>query len=68
MSFDIDVHLSRSNELTNTQPILLGGAYALISEQDTNLVALDLLDSGATEWMLQTRMAHSAMPIVVNDV
>ena len=32
VSFDIDVHLSRSNEPTNTQPVLLGGAYALISE------------------------------------
>ena len=67
VSFDIDVRLSRSNELTNTQPILLGGAYALISERDANLVALDLLDGGATEWTLQTRMAHSATPIVVND-
>ena len=67
VSFDIDVRLSRSNEPTNTQPVLLGGAYALISEQDANLVALDLLDGGATEWMLQTRTAHLAMPIVVND-
>ena len=67
MSFDIDMRLSRSNEPTNTQPVLLGGAYALISEQDANLVALDLVDGGATEWTLQTRTAHLAMPIVVND-
>ena len=67
VSFDIDVRLSRSNEPTNTQPVLLGGAYALISERDANLVALDLLDGGATEWTLQTRTAHSATPIVVND-
>ena len=67
VSFDIDVHLSRSNEPTNTQPVLLGGAYALILERDANLVALDLLDGGAMEWMLQTWMAHSAMPIVMND-
>ena len=32
MSFDIDVHLSRSNEPTNTQPVLLGGPCALILE------------------------------------
>ena len=51
----------------STQPVLLGGAYALISERDVNLVALDLLDGGATEWTLQTRMAHSVTPIVVND-
>ena len=67
VSFDIDVRLSRSDEPTNTQPVLLGGAYALISERDANLVALDLLDGGATEWTLQTRTAHSATPIVVND-
>ena len=67
MSFDIDVRLSRSNEPTNTQPVLLGGAYALISERDANLVTLNLLDGGATEWTLQTRTTHSATPIVVND-
>ena len=27
VSFDIDVRLSRSNEPTNTQPVLLGGSY-----------------------------------------
>ena len=63
VSFDIDVRLSRSNEPTNTQPVLLGGAYALISERDANLVALDLLDGGATEWMLQTRTAHRRRPL-----
>ena len=30
-------------------------------------MALDLLDGGATEWTLQTWMAQSATPIVVND-